>query len=54
MDVNDPATVKKVMRLLVGGRSVALYPEGRVVRCAQGNEELRRARADRHQDGCAA
>src|SRR5215471_960467 len=29
-DVNDPATVKKVMRLLAAGRSVALYPEGRV------------------------
>jgi acyl-[acyl-carrier-protein]-phospholipid O-acyltransferase/long-chain-fatty-acid--[acyl-carrier-protein] ligase len=31
MDVNDPATVKKVMRLLAGGRSVVMYPEGRVV-----------------------
>jgi len=31
MDVNDPATVKKVMRLLVAGRSVVMYPEGRVV-----------------------
>ncbi len=29
-DMNDPATIKKVMRLLAGGRSVALYPEGRV------------------------
>jgi acyl-[acyl-carrier-protein]-phospholipid O-acyltransferase/long-chain-fatty-acid--[acyl-carrier-protein] ligase len=29
-DMNDPATIKKVMRLLAAGRSVALYPEGRV------------------------
>lgn len=29
-DVNDPLTIKKVMRLLAAGRSVALYPEGRV------------------------
>src|SRR5215475_1244371 len=29
-DVNDPATLKKVMRLLAAGRSVALFPEGRV------------------------
>ena len=31
MDVNDPATVKKVIRLLASGRPVVLYPEGRVV-----------------------
>jgi acyl-[acyl-carrier-protein]-phospholipid O-acyltransferase/long-chain-fatty-acid--[acyl-carrier-protein] ligase len=31
MDVNDPATVKKVMRLLASGRPVVLYPEGRAV-----------------------
>lgn len=31
MDVNDPATVKQVMRLLAAGRPVVLYPEGRVV-----------------------
>lgn len=29
-DMNDPATIKKVMRLLAAGKSVALYPEGRV------------------------
>jgi acyl-[acyl-carrier-protein]-phospholipid O-acyltransferase/long-chain-fatty-acid--[acyl-carrier-protein] ligase len=29
-DMNDPATIKKVMRVLAAGRSVALYPEGRV------------------------
>jgi len=29
-DVNDPTTLKKVMRLLAAGRSVALFPEGRV------------------------
>ena len=29
-DMNDPATIKKVMRLLAGGLSVVLYPEGRV------------------------
>jgi acyl-[acyl-carrier-protein]-phospholipid O-acyltransferase/long-chain-fatty-acid--[acyl-carrier-protein] ligase len=29
-DVNDPATVKKVLRLLAAGKSVALFPEGRV------------------------
>ena len=29
-DMNHPSTIKKVMRLVAGGRSVALYPEGRV------------------------
>ena len=29
-DMNDPATVKKVIRVLATGSSVALYPEGRV------------------------
>ena len=29
-DMNDPATIKKVMRLLAGGQSIALYPEGHV------------------------
>jgi acyl-[acyl-carrier-protein]-phospholipid O-acyltransferase/long-chain-fatty-acid--[acyl-carrier-protein] ligase len=29
-DMNHPTTIKKVMRLLARGRSVALYPEGRV------------------------
>jgi len=29
-DMNDPTAIKKVMRLLAGGRSIALYPEGRV------------------------
>jgi acyl-[acyl-carrier-protein]-phospholipid O-acyltransferase / long-chain-fatty-acid--[acyl-carrier-protein] ligase len=29
-DMNDPATIKKVMRVLADGRSAALYPEGRV------------------------
>jgi len=29
-DMNDPATIKKVMRFLAGGQSVVLYPEGRV------------------------
>jgi acyl-[acyl-carrier-protein]-phospholipid O-acyltransferase/long-chain-fatty-acid--[acyl-carrier-protein] ligase len=31
MDVNHPATIKKVMRVLAAGRSVVMYPEGRVV-----------------------
>jgi acyl-[acyl-carrier-protein]-phospholipid O-acyltransferase/long-chain-fatty-acid--[acyl-carrier-protein] ligase len=31
MDVNDPASVRKVLRLLAAGRAVVLYPEGRVV-----------------------
>jgi acyl-[acyl-carrier-protein]-phospholipid O-acyltransferase/long-chain-fatty-acid--[acyl-carrier-protein] ligase len=30
MDVNDPATVKKLIRLLESGQALALYPEGRV------------------------
>jgi hypothetical protein len=29
-DVNDPATIRKVMRLLAAGKSVVLYPEARV------------------------
>jgi acyl-[acyl-carrier-protein]-phospholipid O-acyltransferase/long-chain-fatty-acid--[acyl-carrier-protein] ligase len=29
-DMNDPATIKKVMRLLASGKSVLLYPEGQV------------------------
>src|SRR5581483_11148724 len=29
MDVNDPRSVRKVLKLLAGGRSVVLYPEGR-------------------------
>jgi acyl-[acyl-carrier-protein]-phospholipid O-acyltransferase/long-chain-fatty-acid--[acyl-carrier-protein] ligase len=32
MDVNDPGTVKKLIRMLEAGRAVALFPEGRVVR----------------------
>jgi acyl-[acyl-carrier-protein]-phospholipid O-acyltransferase / long-chain-fatty-acid--[acyl-carrier-protein] ligase len=31
MDVNDPGTVKKLIRLLESGRAVAVFPEGRVV-----------------------
>jgi acyl-[acyl-carrier-protein]-phospholipid O-acyltransferase/long-chain-fatty-acid--[acyl-carrier-protein] ligase len=31
MDVNDPASVKPVLRLLGEGRSVVLFPEGRVL-----------------------
>jgi acyl-[acyl-carrier-protein]-phospholipid O-acyltransferase / long-chain-fatty-acid--[acyl-carrier-protein] ligase len=31
LDVNDPATIKKTLRLLAGRRSLVLYPEGRVV-----------------------
>lgn len=31
-DMNDPLTVKKVLRLIEQGRSVALFPEGRVAR----------------------
>ena len=31
-DMNDPATIKKVLRLLAAGKSVVLYPEGRVSR----------------------
>jgi len=31
MDVNDPASVKKLIRLLESDRAVALFPEGRVV-----------------------
>src|SRR5262245_37344708 len=31
LDVNDPAALKKVLRLLGAGRSVVLYPEGRIV-----------------------
>lgn len=29
-DMNDPTTIRKVMRLLAAGNSVVLYPEGRV------------------------
>ena len=29
-EMNDPATIKKLMRLLASGKSVVLYPEGRV------------------------
>jgi acyl-[acyl-carrier-protein]-phospholipid O-acyltransferase / long-chain-fatty-acid--[acyl-carrier-protein] ligase len=29
-DMNDPATIKRVLRLLAAGESVVLYPEGRV------------------------
>jgi len=31
MDVNHPTTVRRVMRLVAEGRSVVLYPEGRVL-----------------------
>lgn len=31
MDVNHPATVRRVLKLLAAGRSVVLYPEGRVL-----------------------
>jgi acyl-[acyl-carrier-protein]-phospholipid O-acyltransferase/long-chain-fatty-acid--[acyl-carrier-protein] ligase len=31
MDVNDPASVRPVLRLLAEGRSVLLFPEGRVL-----------------------
>jgi acyl-[acyl-carrier-protein]-phospholipid O-acyltransferase/long-chain-fatty-acid--[acyl-carrier-protein] ligase len=31
MDVNDPASIKPVLRLLGEGRSVVLFPEGRVL-----------------------
>jgi acyl-[acyl-carrier-protein]-phospholipid O-acyltransferase/long-chain-fatty-acid--[acyl-carrier-protein] ligase len=32
LDVNDPATIKKLIRLLESGTAVALFPEGRVFR----------------------
>jgi acyl-[acyl-carrier-protein]-phospholipid O-acyltransferase/long-chain-fatty-acid--[acyl-carrier-protein] ligase len=32
LDVNDPAAVKKLIRLLESGRTVALFPEGRLWR----------------------
>src|SRR5690348_12297811 len=28
-EMNDPASIKKVLRLIASGRSVALYPQGR-------------------------
>ena len=28
--MNDPATIRKLMRLLASGKSIVLYPEGRV------------------------
>lgn len=31
MDVNHPATVRRVLKLLAAGRSVVLYPEGRIL-----------------------
>ena len=31
LDVNDPSTLKKILRLLAAGRSVVLYAEGRIV-----------------------
>ncbi len=31
MDVNDPRSVRRLIRLLASGRSVALFPEGRLV-----------------------
>ena len=31
MDVNDPRSVKKLIRLLESGRAAALFPEGRIV-----------------------
>jgi len=30
-EMNDPASIKKILRLLAGGHSVALYPQGRVL-----------------------